>query len=280
MARGRRQRWRKVVLHPHLRRHLLQHLQLGWSPQQIAGRLAREHPHGLRLCHETIYRYIYGADGQQEGLSVLLPLARRRRRRRMGRKPRSTSISARHWISNRPPEIEARTSFGHWECDLLIFAAQSGKANVTTLVERQSRFTMLLANDSRHSLPVIGRIRQALETWPSSARQSITFDRGTEFLRHEGLERTLAAGRFFCDPHSPWQKGSVENTNGRIRRYLPSAAPIEDLSPDRLAKLVAGLNATPRKCLGYQTPQEAFSTALTSPEPGSAHDQADRRTSS
>jgi IS30 family transposase len=131
MARDRCQRWRKLVPHPHLRRHLLQHLQLGWSPQQIAGRLAHEHPNGLRLCHETIYRYIYGADGQQERLSVLLPLARRRRRRRMGRKPRSTSIPARHWISNRPPEIEARTSFGHWECDLLIFAAQSGKANVT-----------------------------------------------------------------------------------------------------------------------------------------------------
>jgi hypothetical protein len=94
----------------------------------------------------------------------------------MGRKPRRTRISARHWISNPPPEIEARTSFGHWECDLLIFAARSGKVNVTTLVERQSRFTMLLANDSWHSLPMIGHIRQALETWPSSARQSITFD--------------------------------------------------------------------------------------------------------
>ncbi|MBI0539776.1 IS30 family transposase [Roseomonas sp. KE2513] len=256
MAHDRRQRWRKIVVHPHLRRYLLQHLQLGWSPQQIAGRLAREHPDGPRLCHETIYRHIYGADGQQERFAALIPLARRRRRRqRMGRKPRSTSIPAKHWIANRPPEIAARTSFGHWECDLLIFAPQSGKANVTTLVERQSRFTMLLANDSRHSLPLMGRVRQALETWPSTARKSITFDRGTEFLRHESLGSTLAVGCFFCDPHSPWQKGSVENANGRIRRFLPSTTPIVDLSPDRLVQLVARLNATPRKCLGYRTPQ-------------------------
>lgn len=262
--RRRRRQQRKLLLHPALRQHLVQHLHLGWSPQQIAGRLALDQPAGPGLCHETIYRYVYGPEGQQEKLYALLPVARRRRRRRMGRKPRAPGIPPAHWIGNRPEEISERSSFGHWECDLVIFAQPHGKANVTTLLERQSRFTILLATASRHSSQVIGTIGAALNAWPCSARRSITFDRGTEFLRHDALSRTLPEGRFFCDPHSPWQKGSVENANGRLRRYLPRDTAIGDLAPGALDRLAAHLNDTPRKCLGYRTPLEAFQTALAS----------------
>lgn len=114
----------------------------------------------------------------------------------------------------------------------------------------------------RHSSQAIGTIGAALNAWPCSARRSITFDRGTEFLRYEALSRTLPEGGFFCDPHNPWQKGSVENANGRLRRYLPRDTAIGDLAPAELNQLAAHLNGTPCKCLGYRTPSEAFHSAL------------------
>ncbi len=135
-----------------------------------------------------------------------------RRRQRLGRKPRSNPIPPERWIANRPAEIAARQNFGHWKCNLVIFARQFGRANVTSLQERQSRFHILLSNEERRSAPVIGRSAQALAPFPCPARKTITFDRKTEFFAH----KAMTMGSYFCDPHSSWQKGGSQNANVNV----------------------------------------------------------------
>lgn len=259
MARERRRRLAKLTRRVELRAHVVAKLRAGWSPQQIAGRLKREPcTHGT-VSHETIYQFIYGPEGRGERLFESLALARRRRRLRFGRRPRRGPFPAERAITRRPAEAAGRAVFGHWEGDLMIFARTTGADNVTTLVERRSRYVILLANPDRRSAPVMGRIEAALGALPPAARRTVTFDRGTEFSAWRTL---LAAEGYFCDPHSPWQKGGVENANGRLRRHLPLASTATERSAATLARVAERLNGTPRRCLGYRTPAEVFQAGL------------------
>jgi IS30 family transposase len=263
LARRRRQRRRKLAADDDLREHVVGRLRDGWSPQQIAGRLKHEQADGgASVCHETIYRHVYAPEGREDGLYRHLPKARRRRGSRYGRRPRSTPIPRERWIENRPAEIGTRETFGHWEGDLLIFRKEAGKANVTSLVERKSRFTFLLANGDERSAAVVAGIADALRELPEEARRTVTFDRGSEFAGYAALDRDLAVKAYFCDPHSPWQKGGVENLNGRARRFLPRESPPEALARPHLRRLADRLNDTPRRCLGYRTPREVFQQHL------------------
>jgi len=262
LADRRRQRRRKLTADDGLRAHIVERLAAGWSPQQIAGRLKRRADDPASVCHETIYRHIYGPEGREDGLCRHLPKARRRRGRRYGRKPRTSSIPRERWIENRPAEVGTRETFGHWEADLLIFRKEHGKANVTSLLERKSRFTLLLPNDDRRSSAVLAGIAGALRGLPEDARRTITFDRGSEFAGYAALDRHLDLASYFCDPHSPWQKGGVENANGRVRRFLPREAGPGALAPAPLRRLADRLNDTPRRCLGYRTPREVFQERL------------------
>lgn len=225
LARQRRQRQRKLVARPDLRRHVLDRLRAAWSPQQIAGRLALEESPLGRVCHETIYQYAYSEEGRVAGVARLLPQARKQRRPRFGRKPRQSPIPPALAIENRPERIGKREEFGHWEGDLMIFRRDLGKANIATIIERQTRYTLLLRNPDRRARPLADAIITSLQPLPAKARQSITFDRGTEFAAY----RHLDVQAWFCDPHSPWQKGAVENANGRVRRFLPSQTDIAAL---------------------------------------------------
>ena len=231
-ARARRQRQRKLVRDASLRAYVLEKLALWWSPEQIAGRLRRGGMSG-RVCHETIYQFIYGPEGRALGLHRHLLRARRLRRRRFGRRPHSPKIPLERTITQRPAAVGRRDELGHWEADLLIFRRAHGKANVTSLVERKSRLIRLLQNTDRRSPGVVGAIGDALATLPPPARQTITFDRGSEFLGYDHLTRVLGIDAYFCDPHAPWQKGSIENTNGRLRRFLPSETDGFALRPSR-----------------------------------------------
>jgi IS30 family transposase len=259
-ARRRRRRQRKLVRDPRLRTHVVEKLKLWWSPEQIAGRLKIAGEDG-RLCHETIYQFVYSPEGRALELHRHLLQARRLRRQRFGRKPRSLKIPTERTIAQRPAEIGERHAIGHWEADLLIFRRAHGKSNVTSLVERKSRLTRLIANVDRRSRQVIGAIGEALRPLPATARQTITFDRGSEFLGYQHLARNHGIEAYFCDPHSPWQKGTVENTNGRLRRFLPGELDLSTLTPARLQEIETHMNTTPRKCLGFRTPQEAFAAA-------------------
>ena len=260
-AKRRRRRQRKLVRDARLRTHVIDKLKLSWSPEQIAGRL-KVAGEDARLCHETIYQFVYSPEGRALELHRHLLRARRLRRRRFGRKPRSLKIPLERTIAHRPAEIGERHAIGHWEADLLIFRRAHGQANVTSLVERRSRLTRLVPNHDRRSPEVIGAIGQTLAELPPAARQSITFDRGSEFLGYDALTRSHGIEAYFCDPHAPWQKGSIENTNGRLRRFLPGELDPSTLTPDHLREIERQMNNTPRKCLGFRTPHEAFTAAL------------------
>ena len=257
MAERRRAVHRKMVVHPTLKLAVVDRLKAGWSPEQIAGRMKLER-HPVRVSHETIYRFAYSKSGLSEELYRHLPEHRRRRRPRTARRHHGVRFSNEVSIARRPDSIGQRTEFGHWEADLVMFRKEFGKTNLASVVERVSRFTLLLKNRDRQSRPVMEALIAGLAALPFAARRSITFDRGTEFTAWPHLQAGLGVQTWFCDPQSPWQKGTVENTNGRLRRYLPRQVDPTALTDRSLRSICDRLNATPRKCLGYRTPAEVF----------------------
>lgn len=257
IARSRRMRGGKIARNAALATSIAEGLRLAWSPEQIAGhaRIAGVDP---KVCHETIYQYVYSPEGRRQDLWQHLPRARKNRRRRYARKPRGLNIPLANTIAERPVDIGSRASFGHWEGDLVAFRKEFGKANLTSLVERRSRYIVLIRNPSRHTTGVMAGIERCLRPLPPALRRTITFDRGTEFAGFRSLKTTLGVDAYFCKPSAPWQKGSVENGNGRLRRFLPLDTDLSVIPDDHLQSVADRLNRTPRKCLGYKTPLEVL----------------------
>lgn len=262
IADERRRRLCKLMRFSALRNTVVERIQHGWSPEQIAGRLRLERQQRRSsipyVCHETIYRFAYSKDGQAIQLWRHLPEHRARRRPRNARRRHGRRFGPEVSILQRPSVVASRRQFGHWECDLIQFRKKYGKANVTSLVERVSRFTVFMRNNDRQSKPIMESLVNALGSLPHHARRSITFDRGTEFSDWPYLQAGLGAQTWFCDPQSPWQKGTVENTNRRARRWLSRDIDPLSIKADDLVKICAHLNSTPRKCLGFKTPAEVF----------------------
>ena len=252
-------RWRgsKLERDDGLRERVLRGLGRGWSPEQVAGRLALE-AGGRVISHETIYRFIYGqlARTKDYGWRRYLPRGKSKRGWR-GRKGGSAAAFIRHRrsVAERPEEAADRRVPGHWEADLMLFR-RYGQA-VLTLHERYTRLLIAVRPPGKAAAPIASAIASILEPLPSQWRQSVSFDNGTEFARHHELH-ALGIDTFFCDTHSPWQKGGVENAIGRMRRGLPRKTDLARLSEQRFTELVQAYNNTPRKCLGYQTPAEVF----------------------
>lgn len=261
MARERRAKLRKLARFSHLRQSVIERIMHGWSPQQIAGRLQLER-HPIAVSHETIYKFAYSADGQAIKLWRYLPERRARRRPRHARRRHGRRFSPHLSILHRPDIVRERQQFGRWECDLMQFQKKFGKANVTSLVERVSRFTVFLRNNDRQSKSVMDGLIQVLQSLLHLARRSITFDRGTEFTDWPYLQASLGTQTWFCDPQSPWQKGTVENTNRRARKWLSRDVDPLSLRDRDLTDICNRLNATPRKCLGFKTPAEVFRQKL------------------
>ena len=261
MARERRTKLRKLMRFSHVRQSVIDRIMHGWSPQQIAGRMRLER-HPISVSHETIYKFAYSSDGQAIKLWRHLPEHRARRRPRHARRKHGQRFSPELNILRRPDVVADRKQFGHWECDLIQFRKKFGKANVTSLVERVSRFAIFLRNNDRQSRPVMNGLVQALQTLPHLARRSITFDRGTEFTDWPYLQASIGTQTWFCDPQSPWQKGTVENTNRRVRKWLSREVDPLSVTHADLIEICNQLNATPRKCLGYRTPAEVFRKKL------------------
>lgn len=256
-ARARRWSGSRLDRDSHLRQQVLSGLRQGWSPQQVAGRLAREAGQTL-ISHESIYRFIYSQLARKKDYSWrhYLPRAKSKRgwRGRRGGSP-AAFISLRRPLVDRPIEAQDRQTPGHWEADLMLFRTY-GQA-VLTLHERHSRLLLAVRPPSKAAVPIANAISRILAPLPQPWRQTITFDNGTEFARHYQLH-TLNLATFFCDTHSPWQKGGVENAIGRLRRTLPRKTDLAALSEDQFTTLVQAYNNTPRKCLDYQTPAEVF----------------------
>lgn len=253
----RRSRKRKLIKHVELRRLVEERIIKGWTPEQIAGRMRFENA-ALRVCHETIYRYIYSKEGMAQELWWYLPTHRKARRPRQARKRLPPKFHRDVSILFRPDAVAHRQEFGHWEGDLMMFLQHLGLQNVTSLVERMSRFTVLLKNDNKKTKNVLGKVIDAIAHLPLKSRKSITFDRGTEFAAWPHLQAETGTKTWFCDPSSPWQKGTVENTNRRARRWLPRKLDLKYVSQADLRSISGRLNSTPRKCLGWRTPAEVF----------------------
>jgi IS30 family transposase len=236
--------------------HLHEQLKHDYSPEQIAGRLKLQHS-PLYCCHETLYRMAYGRDGRALGLPALLPRRHKKRKPQRAHKAKAGGIIGATPIHARPQHINDRASFGHWEGDGVTFTI-GYRPNVTTLLERVSRFVCLRYNTDKTTATVIPAIIKGLGALPPMARLSLTLDRGTENAGHRRINTTICMQTFFCDPHSPWQKGANENFNGRMRRFLPKGKIPTKMSQDSLDQLAAKMNNTPRKCLGYKTPAEVF----------------------
>jgi IS30 family transposase len=240
-------------------RHVMAHLRAGWSPQQIAGRLKAMDSSLPRISHETIYCAIYA---QPRG-TLRTELVKLLRKSHAGRLPRSrgtarfTGLQGMTSIDLRPPEVAARIVPGHWEGDL-IKGARNASA-VGTLVERTSRFVMLVQLDGAGATSVLEGFSRRLRSMPPALRKTLTYDQGTEMALHETLSRRLRMDIFFCDPHSPWQRGSNENANGLIREYLPKGADLSLFTQRQLSSIEYALNTRPRKILGFKTPLEVLS---------------------
>jgi len=257
MSCERRAKLRKLARFTHVRQSVIERIIHGWSPQQIAGRMRLER-HPISVSHETIYKFAYSSDGHAIKLWRHLPEHRARRRPRHARRKHGQRFSPELNILRRPDVVAERKQFGHWECDLIQFRKKFGKANVTSLLERVSRFAIFLRNNDRQSRPVMDGLVRALQALPHLARRSITFDRGTEFTDWPYLQASIGTQTWFCDPQSPWQKGTVENTNRRVRKWLSREVDPLTVTDADLIEICSRLNATPRKCLGYRTPAEVF----------------------
>ena len=210
------------------------------------------------ISHESIYRFIYHRTAQKDYWHQLLPRhkLRRGRRGRRGGSPASF-IKQRRPITERPAEVEDRKVPGHWEADFMLFARYG--QGVLVLHERQTRFSIVQHPVDRKAVLTASTITDQLGHLPQAMRKTISFDNGTEFAEHHRLHETLGVDTFFCDPHSPWQKGGVENSIGRLRRSLPRKTDLACVTAAALQWHADRLNNTPRKCLDFKTPAEAFS---------------------
>jgi IS30 family transposase len=257
-----------LARHRKLRRIVASKLILDWSPEQISGWLKRRYPsnESMRVSHETIYRSLFiQARGvlKKELIQHLRSkrLIRRSRQARTGGQSRGQIVDAIS-ISERPAEIEDRAIPGHWEGDLL---SGTGNSHIATLVERHSRFTILVKVPSKDTATVVDALTRQVRKLPASLRRSLTWDRGLEMAKHKSFTVATNVNVYFCDPQSPWQRGTNENTNGLLRQYFPRKTDLSGYSQADLDKVASRLNQRPRKTLGFQTPASKLqaSVALT-----------------
>jgi IS30 family transposase len=233
---------------------VVERLHENWTPEQIAGWLKSEAERLRAISHETIYAWIYGRSQRQANLWRLLSRKKGKRGFRPARTPRVT-IKDRRSIHDRPKAVDDRAEGGHWEGDLLICKKTRP---VLVLTERKSRFTIAAKLNGKNAAETATAIMRIFERLDPALRRSATFDNDTAFARHGLLRQALELTTFFCDAYASWQKGAVENINGRLRRDLPRKINIDKLSDQDLQDILLMHNLTPRKCLGFKTPAQAL----------------------
>jgi len=262
--RARRPKPTKLASCVELRDFVVSKLELRWSPEQISASLIEVFPgrEEMRVSHETIYQSIFvqGRGELRRELHRCLRSGRAVRRPR-GRRAKPAVVTDMVMISERPAEADDRAVPGHWEGDLIL--GSNCRSAIGTLVERASRFTMLVHLPEDHSAETVrDGLVKAIITLPDALRRSLAWDQGTEMTRHKEIAFATGIEIFFCDPHSPWQRGSNENTNGLLRQYFPKGTDLSVHTAERLAEVAAELNGRPRKTLGWATPAETLEKML------------------
>ena len=257
----------RLALQDKLRTLVARKLLQDWSPQQISGWLKTEYPQdeSLRVSHETIYRSLFI---QARG-ALKKELIQHLRSKRRIRRSRHASIHGHSQgqivdaisIRERPAEVEDRAIPGHWEGDLLRGA---GHSHVVTLVERSSRFVTLIKVFGKDTGTVVAALSQHVQQLPAALRRSLTWDRGLEMAQHKSFTMATDMQVYFCDPQSPWQRGSNENTNGLLRQYLPKKSDLSQFTQSELDAIALRLNTRPRQTLGFRTPADKLQASVAS----------------
>jgi len=257
----------RLAQRPVLCASVAEKLAADWSPQQIAGWLRRTYPQDrdMQVSHETIYRSLFVQSRGVLRQELLRHLRRRKTMRRSTHasatpQPRGQIVDAIS-IRERPASVEDRAVPGHWEGDLL-----AGKANsyIATLVERRSRFVMLVRLPGKDTQSVVQALTRRVRTLPTGLMSSLTWDRGMELAAHKTFSVATDVQVYFCDPQSPWQRGSNENTNGLLRQYFPDGTDLSTFTQAQLNTIASRLNMRPRKTLGYDTPADRLATCVAS----------------
>jgi len=236
-----------------IRRYVEKRLRLGWSPEIIAGRLRIEHPE-QSVSHEAIYQWVY-----QDATSLIPSLVRAHRKRKhrgYSRKHKKSHIPERTSIKERPKAVLKRLQIGHWETDTLI-CRQSLQA-VQVAVERKARYAKVAKLQSKSAHAMSMALTRRLSRYPADLRRSITYDNGSENAEHMRTNKILGTRSYFCEPFHSYERGTVENTIGLVRRFLPKKTNLANISQNHLTKIEYWLNKRPRKCLGFKTPAEVF----------------------
>ena len=257
----------RLATHSELQQMVASKLMRDWSPQQVSGWLKMEYPNdeSLRVSHETIYRSLFI---QARG-ALKKELIQHLRSKRRIRRSRHASVHGHSQgrivdaisIRERPAEVEDRAVPGHWEGDLLRGA---GNTHVVTLVERKSRFCVPMKVPGKDTATVVAALIQHVGQLPAELRRSLTWDRGLEMAQHKTFTMATDMQVYFCDPQSPWQRGSNENTNGLLRQYLPKNADLSRFSQSELDEIALRLNTRPRQTLGFRTPADKLQTSVAS----------------
>ena len=262
---ARRPKLCRLATYPTLQHLVATKLMCEWSPEQIAGWLKLEFPNQGTMCvsHETIYRSLFI---QARGVLKKELIGHLRSRRRMRRAQRASTTGQPRGqiidglsIRDRPPEVEDRAIPGHWEGDLI---TGSQNTHIATLVERQSRFTMLVKVPGKDTASVVTALSRRVRTLPAALRRSLTWDRGMELAHHKQFTVATDVQVYFCDPQSPWQRGTNENTNRLLRQYFPNGTNLSRYSQANLNTIALRLNQRPRKTLGFQTPAAILEAAV------------------
>jgi len=264
-SRARRPKLCKLATEHRLQQCVAFKLSQNWSPEQISGWLEQRYPNDerMRISHETIYRSLFI---QARGVLKKELQAHLRTRRKMRRSKKANTEGQQRGqiidavsISKRPPEVEDRAVPGHWEGDLI---SGSKNSHIATLVERHSRFTMLVKVAGKDTDSVVAALKKQIAKLPTELRQSLTWDRGTEMAQHKAFSVATDVKVFFCDPQSPWQRGTNENTNGLLRQYFPKGTELSTYTQAALNKVARQLNERPRKTLGFRTPADMLQTSV------------------
>lgn len=246
---------------PMIKRYVIKKLKIGWSPEQIAGRISKDHPR-LSISHEAIYQYLYDEDTRKViNLAVYLPRAHKKRKL-FGQEHhhKALPIPRRVSINERPKHIEKRKQAGHGEIDTMV--SRQSKKSLAISLERSSRLLHIDKLMAKESNRLVNALTKRLSNYPQALRRTITYDNGSENVEHERINEMLGTKSYFCNPFHSWEKGSVEYSIGLVRRFLPKKTDFAKISRYKVRKIENLLNNRPRKCLNFQTPSEVFSLCV------------------